>query len=159
MPSPAMVIACIALICALGGTAYAAALAANSVKSKTIKNGQVKPPDLAAASKASWIYVDASGDRVNGSPGVTAERTNIGLYYVHFPFSVRNRAISGQVAGDPDNNISVERCGGAEEDSPSCTPEGNDSPNTVQVIMADTENGDDNGFSNQDAKFWLTAIP
>lgn len=42
IPSPAMVVACIALMVALGGTSYAAiALAANSVGTKQLKRGAV----------------------------------------------------------------------------------------------------------------------
>lgn len=49
MPSPAMVVALIALFVALGGTSFAAVqLAKNSVRSKHIKNGQVKRVDLGA---------------------------------------------------------------------------------------------------------------
>ena len=47
-PSPAMVVACIALFVALGGVGYAAFnLPDNSVRSRNIVNGQVKPADLA----------------------------------------------------------------------------------------------------------------
>ena len=47
-PSPAMVVAWIALVVALGSGAYAAfSLPKNSVRSKNIVNGQVKAPDLA----------------------------------------------------------------------------------------------------------------
>ena len=46
-PSPATVIAAVALFIALGGGAYAAThLPHNSVGSKTIKNGAVKSPDI-----------------------------------------------------------------------------------------------------------------
>lgn len=45
-PTPAFVIAMIALLVAMSGTAVAAGLAANSVKSKQIVNGQVKNKDL-----------------------------------------------------------------------------------------------------------------
>jgi hypothetical protein len=47
-PSPAMVVACIALFVALSGAGYAAFhLPDDSVKSRHIVNGQVKPVDLA----------------------------------------------------------------------------------------------------------------
>jgi hypothetical protein len=50
-PSPAMVVALVALFVALGGSSYAAlALTANSVSSKHIKNGQVKRVDLGKGS-------------------------------------------------------------------------------------------------------------
>jgi hypothetical protein len=48
-PSPAMVVALIALFVALGGTSYAAiTLSKNSVRSKHIGTGQVKRADIAA---------------------------------------------------------------------------------------------------------------
>ena len=65
-PSPAMVVALIALLVALGGTSIAAVTAAlpknsvgtaqlkgNAVTSEKIKNGQVKPADLSASAKTS----------------------------------------------------------------------------------------------------------
>lgn len=46
-PSPALVVAILALVVAMGGTSYAAVtLAKNSVLSKHIANGQVKTADL-----------------------------------------------------------------------------------------------------------------
>ena len=45
-PQPATVISLIALFVAIGGTAFAANLAKNSVKSKHIKDGQVKTADV-----------------------------------------------------------------------------------------------------------------
>lgn len=47
-PSPALAVAILALVVALGGTSYAAvSLAKNSVLSKHIKNGQVRGVDMA----------------------------------------------------------------------------------------------------------------
>ena len=47
-PSPAMIVSLVALFVALGGTSFAAVtLSKNSVRSKQIKNGQVKRADLA----------------------------------------------------------------------------------------------------------------
>jgi hypothetical protein len=46
-PSPAFVLAALALFVALGGTSVAAlTLKKNSVRSKHIKNGQVRRPDI-----------------------------------------------------------------------------------------------------------------
>ena len=47
-PSPAMIVACVALIVALGGTAWA--VATNSVGTRQLKNGAVTNPKLAANS-------------------------------------------------------------------------------------------------------------
>ncbi|MEX2032660.1 MAG: hypothetical protein WEA81_07315, partial [Dehalococcoidia bacterium] len=83
-PSPAMVVACISLFVALGGTSIAAVqLGRNSVGSKHIKNGQVKRVDLARNAVTSAKILDASllakdfatgqlpkGDK--GDPGPTA---------------------------------------------------------------------------------------
>ena len=47
-PSPALLIACLALFVSLSGVAWAATAARNTVVSTSIKNGQVKGVDLAA---------------------------------------------------------------------------------------------------------------
>jgi hypothetical protein len=52
-PSPAMIVACLALFIAMGGAGYAAVkLKANSVKTKTIKNGAVTTSKFAKDAKA-----------------------------------------------------------------------------------------------------------
>lgn len=45
LPSPAMIVALVALFAALGGTSYAA-LSANSVNSRTIQNGTIRNEDF-----------------------------------------------------------------------------------------------------------------
>jgi hypothetical protein len=60
-PSPAMVVALVALFVALGGSSYAAlALRANSVSSTHIKNGQVKRVDLGKGSVNSSKVVNGA---------------------------------------------------------------------------------------------------
>jgi hypothetical protein len=50
LPSPAMLVALLALFVALGGAAYAGVkLGTNTVRSATIKNGEVKTADLASS--------------------------------------------------------------------------------------------------------------
>jgi hypothetical protein len=52
-PSPAMVVACIALFVAMGGVGYSAIkLKKNSVRTKNIKDGAVTSPKLAKTAKA-----------------------------------------------------------------------------------------------------------
>lgn len=64
LPSPAMLVALLALFVALGAGAYAASKAPkNSVTSKSIKNGQVKHDDLAADSVDT---ANIKGDAVKG---------------------------------------------------------------------------------------------
>lgn len=60
MPSPAMLVAVVALFVALGGSALAVTAAKNSVKSKSIKNGQVKTKDLANAAVNAQKLADAA---------------------------------------------------------------------------------------------------
>jgi hypothetical protein len=57
-PSPAMIVACIALIVALGGTAWA--IAANSVGTTELKNGAVTKPKLAANAVGTGKVIDNS---------------------------------------------------------------------------------------------------
>jgi hypothetical protein len=73
-PSGAMIVAFTALLIALAGSAWAAGLAKNSVKSKQIKDGQVKTVDLAGdavdAAKISGNAV-GSAEIVDGSVGAS----------------------------------------------------------------------------------------
>ena len=69
IPSPAMVIATVALFVALGGGAYAS-VALNQVKSVHIKNGEVKNADLATAAVTSLKIANNSvnsGKVANGT--------------------------------------------------------------------------------------------
>jgi hypothetical protein len=119
MPSPAMILALIALVAAVGGTAYAGVkLKKNSVKTKTIKDkavttskladgavtspkigdGQVGSADLASSGKSLWME-SAIGDGRSiqrQSGGITAQAdTGISTAtLVNFGQDVSNRAIS-----------------------------------------------------------------
>jgi hypothetical protein len=57
-PSPAMIVACIALIVALGGTAWA--VAANSVGTTQLKDGAVTKPKLASGAVGTNKVIDGS---------------------------------------------------------------------------------------------------
>lgn len=97
LPSPAMVVACLALVIALGGTSYAAIklprnsvgrsqLRSNAVTSAKIKNGSVSASDLSAAAlKPTSLYGDftAAGEiqgDSQGLEGVTATQVAPGVY-------------------------------------------------------------------------------
>lgn len=59
-PSPAMIVSCVALVLALTGSAVAAGIAKNSVRSAHIANGTIRTVDLRAnAVKAAKIAPDA----------------------------------------------------------------------------------------------------
>jgi hypothetical protein len=73
-PSPAMVVACIGLIVALTGTAWAA-LGKNSVGSKQLKKGAVKTADLGGAAVTSAKLGDGAVTSAKlGSAAVTAAK-------------------------------------------------------------------------------------
>ena len=76
-PSPALVVAMIALLVALSGTAYAAVtLAPNSVGTAQLKNGAVTLTKIATSAKGAlkpraWAYVKSDGTILKSS-GITA---------------------------------------------------------------------------------------
>ena len=80
-PSPAMVVALIALVAALAGTATALPgknsvdkndIKKNAVKSKNIKKGQVKSSDIADGAVAEADLTPAEDSRLVGAPGEPA---------------------------------------------------------------------------------------
>ena len=70
-PSPAMVVACTALLVALGGTSFAAAtqLARNSVGTPQLKNGAVTTPKIRNNAVNSAKVANRSLRRVDFAPG------------------------------------------------------------------------------------------
>jgi hypothetical protein len=95
-PSPAMIVAIIALIVALGGTAYAAKkigskqLKKNAVTTKKIKNGAVTAPKLAngVISQAAKTGVLARSTTTGCNPATTAF-TDCGTVTLNLPDSGR----------------------------------------------------------------------
>ncbi|HYF74383.1 MAG TPA: hypothetical protein VD864_16260 [Nocardioides sp.] len=70
VPSPAMLVALLALMIAMSGTSYAAVtLAKNSVRSPHIVNGQVKAADLASSSVTTAKVQDGSLVAGDFAPG------------------------------------------------------------------------------------------
>lgn len=116
-PSPAMIVAILALAVALGGTAVAGVkLSKNSVKTKTIKNnavttgkikdgavtspkigdGQVGTADLAPASKTIWAETNLGAPTTipRQSGGVSITPDGAGKTVVNFGTDVSKRSIS-----------------------------------------------------------------
>jgi hypothetical protein len=120
-PSPAMVVACIALIVALGGTSYAIQalpqssvgskqLKNNAVTSKKIKNGvvnsnKVKNGSLLSADfKAGQLPAGAQGPRgLTGERGPQGERGERGLQGEVGPPGPATGAAGGALAGNYPN--------------------------------------------------------
>jgi hypothetical protein len=146
-PSPAMVIAIVALIAALGGTAIAGG-ALNKKKVKNIANNQItnRAPGLSVASAknadnattansaknvffASVTYSNAQTTTVikAGSPGVTGAPESFGgAPTVHFPRDMTNCAITSSVLSG----------GGTFETRQSTNSSGND----VVIVIDDAAN-------------------
>ena len=119
-PSPAMVVAIVALIAALGGTAVAGG-ALNKKKVKNISNNQItqRAPGLSVSSAKSadnsnalgglplrglsqWAFVASNGASIlDSSGGVTVTPIGTGRYRVNFPSSVANCAINANGAASP----------------------------------------------------------
>jgi hypothetical protein len=143
-----------------GGGAYAAFhLPRNSVKSRNIKDGQVKYRDQNRNAKAAWIFVNGEdASKYNSSKGVTVERMGMGegQYFVRFPFSVRNRALVAEATPSRRLDVVPERCGTASGDAGCAGP--NENPRTVVVetfVLGDDAVND----ALADRDFWLVAEP
>jgi hypothetical protein len=127
LPSPAMVVAVVALIMSLGGSAYALVVTGkqirnNSVTTKDIRNrsltgndirrdalggGSIKestlglvPGALLAHGSARYAVVNGSGQLVRGRDISSVARTGDGRYQVIFTADIRNCAYFATV-GDP----------------------------------------------------------
>jgi hypothetical protein len=93
LPSPALIVAMVALVAALAGTAIALPgkktvsrtdIKPEAVRSKQIGDGKVRPQDLSDKS-VMWARVSSDGNLVNASKGgVTSVRNNDGVYAVDF---------------------------------------------------------------------------
>ena len=159
-PTPSMVVACLALAIALGGTGYAATVfPRNSVGTAQVKNfsllrqdfrpGQLLPgprgpagpagaagPAGPAGPAARWAVVRSDGTIIAQSGGITpTSKPSAGAYILDFGSAVNSKLIitSSANAGDVSDRgtVSAGPCGGTPEGS-TC-PSGNDT-NHVRVI-------------------------
>lgn len=164
-PSPAMVVAVIALIVALAGTAYAAqTINGGSIKKQTIGGGKLKKktltgfqintnklgviPSARRAAHTYWAVVNNPGGAGNAAlsrasdPGITATEGG-GAVTVAVPFNV---AFCANVAGRNNAGTSVPGAGYAQTNvSPA-------NPNAIEVRTRDEKGAD------QDADFHLIVV-
>jgi hypothetical protein len=166
--TPAMVLACLALFVALGGTSIAAvtALPRNSVGTAQVKNysllkvdfkrGQLPAgPAGPAGPGARWALVSPNGSIVVQSGGITASaKPGPGQYILDFGSSVAGKLIivSSGRASDAEfrGTVSAGPCGGTVEGSVCAV--GNDA-NHVQVI---TNNAGET--AREDHAFYVAVI-
>jgi hypothetical protein len=155
-----MVVACVALLVALGGTGYAATvLPRNSVGTAQVKNnsllrqdfksGVLRPGPRGPAGPAGaagpagppgpsarWALVRADGTIIAQSGGITpTAKPSVGAYILNFGSAVTGKLVIASSANAADigdrGTVSAGPCGGTTEGS-SC-PSGNDT-NHVRVI-------------------------
>jgi hypothetical protein len=154
-PSPALVVACLALAVALGGTGYAAiTLPRNSVTtvqvkdfsllSRDFKRGQIPagpqgPPGPAgpAGGGAKWALVAPSGNIIAQSGGITARRAGDGYYVLDFGAPVTGHLILASYSRSSDDRgargtIWAGTCTTSSNEGDNCVT-GND-PRFVAVI-------------------------
>src|SRR5216117_2453447 len=120
-PSPAMVVACLALLLALGGTGYAAIkLPRNSVTtvqvkdfsllSRDFKRGQLPAgpqgpagPAGPAGAGARWALVGPAGRIIAQSGGITARHAGDGYYVLDFGAPVTGHLILASYSRSSDD--------------------------------------------------------
>ena len=117
LPSPAMVVAVIALVMSLSGGAYALVITGKSIKNGSITNKDVRNRTLTGNGASRFAVVNAGGQAVRGRDVSSAARTSEGRYQVIFSGDVRNCAyyatVGDESASAPPQNgqISVSSLG------------------------------------------------
>ena len=151
-------LALIALFVALSGTAYATSkigpndIARNAVRSKHIKNGQVKRGDQARDQQTEWAVVSSNRTILSQSGGISvAPYTIDGEFHVKFPHSLGTRPITATLhgGGAVTGQISATRCGGTAGGA-SCSEGGSD------TVFVKTTNSSGNQV---DMTFILVVLP
>jgi hypothetical protein len=159
LPSPALMVACLALLVALAGTGYAAiALPRNSVTTVQVKDfsllardfkrgqlpaGKQGPPGPAgpAGAGARWALVGPSGAIIAQSGGITARHAGDGYYVLDFGSAVTGHLILASYSRSSDDRgsrgtIWAGPCTTATNEGDNCVT-GND-PRFVAVITYST---------------------
>jgi hypothetical protein len=164
-PSPAMVVALIALVAALAGTAYAAqTINGGAIKKQTIGGGKLKKdtltgfqinnnklgtaPTAKVATHTFWAVVNNPASPGNAAlarasgPNITAVEGG-GAVTVTFPFNV---SVCADVAARNNAGASVPNPGYAQTNTSAANP------NAIEVRTRDKDGG------NEDADFHLIVI-
>ncbi len=177
-PSPAFVLAFVALLVALAGTASGLPgnkiidgndLRKNVVRSIHIKNSKVRGADIGAKqvfradladnARTMWARVDGStGAVIDQSGGLSSVRLANGLYRVRFPRSTAGRMLVTESASLDDNaqidaRFLARRCGDGNGDLGTCSPPATN--NAAHVLVT----ADDPGGADDDVSFWIGALP
>lgn len=120
-PSPALVVALIALFVALGGVGYAATkigsgqIRNNSVRGKDIRNRTITSKDVKKnvfEGRAKWANVSSNGTIAYQSGGLTVDHPSPGLYFVHLKTSVPKKLAVATPREAIDTTVLALPCGG-----------------------------------------------
>jgi hypothetical protein len=166
-PSPAMVVAILALCLAVGGTAFAAVklgksavktknikdgavteskIAANAVTESKIANGAVSAGKLSGSAKSLWVQMDITGANISvQSGGVTVTPNGTGIKVVDFGTNIANRGISvTTVLTIGETSAEFARCTDI-----GCPAAFANSPNAIEVFTFDATSNNlvNTGFS------------
>jgi hypothetical protein len=135
-PSPGLVVACVALIVALAGTALALP-GRNTVDSGDIKNGQVKPADLNAKSLSPRAYAHVTGDNTVTAGlrrGIRGSMVNVeNDTYCFDDLGFTPRHVQATVDHDNTTNVIIQASLADEDDCPGSEKA------SVKMQIADTE--------------------
>jgi hypothetical protein len=170
-PSPAMVVACLALAVGLAGTGYAVTrLPRNSVTTVQVKDfsllardfkkGQLpagaQGPQGPAGPGARWALVGPGGAIIAQSGGISARHAGGGYYVLDFGSSVQGHLIFASYSRSSDDrggpgSIRAGTCTTATNEGDNC-PTGND-PRFVAVVTYSTGN-----VLPQDHSFYVAVV-
>ena len=170
-PSPAMVVACVALLVGFAGTGYAVTrLPRNSVTTVQVKDfsllardfkkGQLpagpQGPAGPAGPGAKWALVAPSGAIIAQSGGISSRHVGDGFYVLDFGASVQGHLIFASYSRSSDDrggpgSLRAGTCTTATNEGDNC-PTGND-PRFVAVVTYSTGN-----VLPQDHSFYVAVV-
>ena len=139
-PSPAMVVASIALFVAVGGVSWAAAtigtndIQNNAVTAKKLHKKAVTKKKLGGDQRTLWAAVKSNGNIADQSGGITVKALGSGSYVVNFHKNVSGRAL---VASGVNARVIADAtlCNGGTGVGSDCSP---DAPNDKRHVGVNT---------------------
>lgn len=137
-PSPAMIVAMVALVVAMGGSAYAG-----------VKIGTKQIKDKAVTSKKTdrmWALIDSDGTVVRQSGGISVAAKFDGAYYLVFPRSLMGRSLLATPSATFRISVAASICGGLNSQQIACFAGPNTSSSAYVVATDDTGTSTDSRF-------------
>ena len=138
MPSPAMIVAMVALVVAMGGSAYAGV----KIGTKQIKNGAV----TGKKTDRMWALIDSDGTVVRQSGGISVAAKFTGAYYLVFPRSLMGRSLLATPSATSDTSLAASVCGGLNSQQIACFSGPNTSSSAYVAVTDDTGTFTDERF-------------